>query len=67
MLLMMSDDIASKHVEQPRNKGIITLSYTVAFCWSFHKNCVTMHGTMKVKFTGLRFPKTKILTGRKQL
>jgi len=33
---MMSDN--SKHVEKPRNKGIINLSYTVASCWSFYKN-----------------------------
>ena len=40
---------SSKHVQQPRNNGIINLSHTVASCWSFYKNCVTMHGTMNVK------------------
>jgi hypothetical protein len=25
------------------------LSYTVAFCWSYCKNCAMMHGNMNVK------------------
>jgi hypothetical protein len=32
--------------EQASNK----LSYTTASCCSFYKNCIMMHGTMKVKF-----------------
>jgi len=37
---------SSKHVEQSRNNK---LSYTVASCWSFCKNCNMMHGTMNIK------------------
>jgi hypothetical protein len=33
----------SKHVEEPRKKGIINSSYTVASCWSFYKKCLSVN------------------------
>jgi hypothetical protein len=49
MLLMMSENVAQKDVEQPRNNK---LSYTVTSCWSFSYiiRGIWMHGTTNMKF-----------------